>query len=94
MGGNGAPAAAPPLTLQSLAAPGGARSAQHQPAEKPMYTAEDISKFFTDCAAGRWRHREQERAAIEADIFRAQHEGRVIASRRYTPPQPPRGFTQ
>lgn len=91
---SGAPAAAPPLTLQDLAAPGGARPVATQPTEKPMYTAEDISKFFTDCASGKWRHREAERAAIEADIFRAQHEGRVIVSRRFTPPPPPTGFTR
>lgn len=90
---NGAAAAAPPLTLAQLAAPGGTRSAQHPPAEKPTYTQEQIAKFFTECAAGKWRHREPERAAVEADIFRAQHEGRVITGQRYIPPSPPRGFT-
>jgi len=92
---NGAPAPAPPLTLTQLAAPGGARSAQQQPAEKPVYSTEDITRFYTEVAAGRWRHREQERAAIDQDIMRAQHEGRIILNqRRFTPPEPPRGMTR
>jgi hypothetical protein len=91
----GAPAAAPPLTLQQLAAPGGARSASLMPAEKPTYTTEDITRFYTECAQGKWRHREQDRAAIDADIHRAQHEGRILlANRRYTPPSPPQGFSR
>jgi hypothetical protein len=92
---NSAPAPAPPLTLAQLAAPGGARSAQHQPAEKPVYSTEDITRFYTEVAAGRWRHREQERVAVDADIMRAQHEGRIMLNqRRYTPPEPPRGMTR
>jgi hypothetical protein len=92
--GTGAPAAVPPLTLAALAAPGSSRSAQPPPAEKPVYTTEDITRFYTEVAAGRWRHREQERAAIDADIMRAQHEGRITTGRRYVPPQPPSGMTR
>lgn len=92
---NGAPAPAPPLSLERLAAPGGARSASHMPAEKQMYSTEDITRFYTEVAAGKWRHREQERAAVDQDIHRAQHEGRIILNpRRFTPPDPPKGMTR
>jgi len=92
---NGAPAATPPLALASLAAPGGTRSASQMPAEKRMYTTEDITRFYTEVAAGKWRNREADRAAIDADISRAQHENRIIFNqRRYTPPSPPEGFTR
>jgi hypothetical protein len=92
--GNGAPAATPPLALSALAAPGGARSASQGPAEKRTYTADDITRFYTEVAAGRWRGRDAERAEVDADIMRAQHEGRILTAQRYTPPEPPRGFTR
>jgi len=92
---NGAPVASPPLTLQQLAAPGGARSAQPMPAEKPVYTTEDITRFYTEVAAGKWRHRDADRAAVDRDIHQAQHEGRIILNqRRFTPPAPPNGQTR
>lgn len=92
---NGAPAATPPLALAALAAPGGTRSASQLPAEKRMYTTEDITRFYTEVAAGKWRAREADRAAMDADISRAQHEGRIILNpRRFTPPSPPEGFTR
>jgi len=84
----GPPAAAPGvplgtrLSLDQLAAPGRAQSSAQMPADKPMYTAQDISRFYTDCAAGKWRTREAERAAIDADIIAAQHEGRIIPDQR------------
>lgn len=90
----GAPVATPPLALASLAAPGGARSAPQTPAEKPVYTTEDITRFYTEVAAGKWRARDQERATIDADIMRAQHEGRIITKRAFAPPPPPQGFTR
>ena len=90
-----APAAAPPLSLASLAAPGGARSASPAPADKPTYTTDDITRFYTEVAAGKWRHRDQERAQIDRDIHQAQHEGRIILTqRRYVPPAPPSGMTR
>jgi hypothetical protein len=91
---NGAPAATPQLALSDLAAPGGARSASHAPAEKRTYSTEDISRFYTEVAAGRWRGRDKERAEIDADIMRAQHEGRILLNnRRFTPPDAPRGYS-
>jgi hypothetical protein len=56
------------------------------PADKPMYTAQDISRFYTECAAGKWRTREADRAAIDADIIAAQHEGRIIPDQRTVRP--------
>lgn len=92
---NGAPAPAPPLSLTSLAAPGGARSASPAPAEKRMYTTADITRFYTEVAAGKWRGRDQERAAMDMDIHQAQHEGRIILpNRRFAPPTPPNGATR
>ena len=93
---NGAPAPVPPLNLASLAAPGGVRSApQSMPAERPIYTTQDITRFYTEVAAGKWRNRETERAQIDADISRAQHEGRIILQQpRYVPPEPPQGYTR
>lgn len=70
------------LSLDQLAAPGRPHSGTQQPASKPVYTAQDISRFYTECAAGKWRTREGERAAIDADIIAAQHEGRILADQR------------
>lgn len=71
------------ITLESLAAPGRARSAAGDPpAEKPMYTPQQISQFYVDVAQGRYRGREAEKAQIEADIHMAQFEGRILDTRR------------
>jgi hypothetical protein len=70
------------LSLDQLAAPGRAHSGTQQPASKPVYTAQDISRFYTECAAGKWRTREADRAAIDADIIAAQHEGRILPDQR------------
>lgn len=74
------------LSLDQLAAPGRAHSAAQQPADKPFYTAQDITRFYTDVAAGKWRTREADRAAIDADIIAAQHEGRIIPDQRTARP--------
>lgn len=81
-------ASAPPLaqsgngsgkpSLADFAAPGRARSApQNLPPDKPMYTQAWIAKFYADKLAGKYRGRETDVAAVEADIFQAQHEGRI-----------------
>ena len=69
----------PRPSLEDFAAPGRAKSAAtgQVPAEKPVYTRPEITKFYTDCAAGRWRGREEERKRIDADIQLAGIEGRV-----------------
>jgi len=86
--GDGTRSAAPPLsngqaserpTLESFAAPGRARSGpQTLPPDKPIYTQAQIAKFSDEKRRGLWRGREADVQAIEADIFRAQHEGRLI----------------
>lgn len=78
---------APALDLSTLAAPGRAHSAGGQPAEKPVYTSADITRFYTEVASGKWRGREAQRAAIDADIAQAQHEGRIIQDQRNVLPR-------
>jgi hypothetical protein len=80
--------------LDDLAAPGRAHSAGGAPAEKPVYTAEEITRFYADVAAGRWRGRDADRIAIDADIMLAGREGRIIPNARTTVPAPPHGFTR
>jgi hypothetical protein len=64
--------------LEDFAAPGRARSApQTTPPEKPFYSQASIAKFYADKLAGKFRGREAEVAQVEADIFQAQHEGRI-----------------
>jgi hypothetical protein len=74
------------ISLESLAAPGSARSAASSlPAEKPMYTPQQITQFYVDVAQGKYRGRESEKARIEADIHMAQFEGRISETRRSYP---------
>jgi hypothetical protein len=69
----------PRPSLEDFAAPGRAKSAATGtvPAEKPVYTRPEITKFYTDVAAGRWRGREDERKRIDNDIQLAGIEGRI-----------------
>jgi hypothetical protein len=65
-------------SLEQFAAPGRARSApQELPPDKPIYTTAWIAKFSADKLMGKYRGREADAEAIEQDIFRAQHEGRI-----------------
>ncbi len=66
-------------TLEDFAAPGRARSAPqgNLPPDKPMYTAAWIAQFTQDKLRGVYRGREADANAIEADIWQAQHEGRI-----------------
>jgi hypothetical protein len=86
--GNGA-ASAPPASngLERFAAPGPTRSApasSRAPAGPQHFTTGDITRFYTDRTAGRWKGREAEANAYEAEIFKAQRAGRI----RPGPPQP------
>lgn len=66
------------VPLADLAAPGKAKSAAAQPpAEKPIFTRAQISSFYADVAAGKFRGRDTEKNAVEAQIFGAQREGRI-----------------
>lgn len=74
------PAITPPgkVSLEELAAPGRAKSAASDtPAAKPVFMRAQISQFFADVAAGKYRGREKEKDQIEAAIFAAQAEGRI-----------------
>ena len=65
-------------SLLDYAAPGRARSEpQPLPPGKPTYTRHQMQRFYDDVRRGAYRGREADQAAIEADIFRAQHEGRI-----------------
>ncbi len=67
--------------LESLAAPGRARTPAHTtvPAEKQIITTADINAFYAAKARGAYNGREAEFAALEAELFKAQREGRVRA---------------
>lgn len=68
------------VPLETFTAPGRAAPAPASapPGQKPTYTRAGIAQFYTDKAAGKWRGREVDAANLEADIFRAGPEGRVI----------------
>jgi hypothetical protein len=67
------------IPLESLAAPGRAKSAAANgaPTEKPVFTRAQITQFYLDKTNGRFRGRESEAARIEQQIFEAQNEGRI-----------------
>lgn len=67
------------VPLETLAAPGRAKTAAAPPApaEKPTFTRAFITKFYSDSAAGKYRGREQEKNRVEAQIFEAEREGRI-----------------
>lgn len=69
----------PKVPLADLAAPGRAKTAASDstPAEKPIITRDQISLFYADVAAGKYRGREADKKATEDQIFAAQREGRI-----------------
>ena len=76
-----APAAPPKPGLESLAAPGKARtSAQpNAPTEKQIITTADVNAFYDAVRKGYYNGREAEKNALEQELFAAQREGRVRA---------------
>jgi hypothetical protein len=78
----GQPPAPQRVTLEQLAAPGRARAAAIAPAGKPVWTAAGISQFYMDVAAGKFRGRDADRIATEADLMAAQREGRIQVNPR------------
>lgn len=69
------------VSLSTLAAPGKAKATATTPVapvEKRQISRAEITKFYADSAAGLYRTREPERAKIEAEIFSAQREGRIV----------------
>lgn len=72
------PGAVQKVPLETFAAPGRAKStAPNNPVEKPIITRAEITRFYMDKAAGRYRGREDAANKFEADIFKAENEGRI-----------------
>lgn len=70
--------AAQKVPLETFAAPGRAKSAAATPpAEKPIISRAQVSQFYLDVAAGKYRGREDEKNRLEAMIFSANAEGRL-----------------
>ena len=71
----------PKVPLESLAAPGRARTAApastQSPAEKPFISRADVTSFYADLARGVYRGRDDEKNRIEKMIFDAQRDGRI-----------------
>ena len=66
------------VPLETFAAPGRAKSAAETPAEKPLISRSQISAFYAQCSAGKFRGNEAERVRLEKMIFDAQAEGRIV----------------
>lgn len=70
----------PAVALETLAAPGRARPAGGETqvsTEKPVYSRADITKFYADSRKGLYAGRQAEYDAMQADLTRAQAEGRI-----------------
>lgn len=72
------PAAPAAPSLESQVAPTTAATSAPAPAQKPVYTQGFITQFYRDVQRGAYRGREQDAAAIEADINLAAAEGRIM----------------
>lgn len=66
--------------LEKQIAPAKAKSSNRQPQKDRVYSHKDIADFYADVRRGVYRGRDDERARIEADIFTAQVEGRIVAT--------------
>lgn len=72
------PAIPAPSSLANQVAPSGAASVAPTAAPaKPFFSEKSITDFYRDLGQGRWKGRETEAAAIEAEINSAVAEGRV-----------------
>jgi len=69
---------APPLEALVTPAQGGTQPATPAPSAR-IWTQADIAAFYKDKANGRWTSNPQAAMALEADLFKAQGEGRVTA---------------
>lgn len=67
------------VPLESLAAPGRAKTAAatNAPAEKPIYSRAFVTQFYSDCARGVYRGRDDEKNRIDASIIEAGREKRI-----------------
>jgi hypothetical protein len=76
---NGGVRPSPQFELQSLAAPGRAKSGQPPtPPDKPFFTNSDISRFYADVTKGVYEGRDAEKAQLEQALFSAAKEGRIL----------------
>lgn len=67
------------IPLESLAAPGRASpAAPPVPADKPVISRAQITQFYADVAAGKYRGREAEKLENDAAIVLAANEGRIV----------------
>ena len=68
------PPVVPKVPLERFAAPGRAKAAAGNtpPVEKPSFTRQQITAFYADVNAGKFRGRDDEKNRIERDIFEAQ----------------------
>jgi hypothetical protein len=68
------------IPLESLAAPGRASPAApgSVPADKPIITRQQITQFYADVAAGKYRGREAEKLENDAAIIAASNEDRIV----------------
>lgn len=67
-------------SLEDLAAPGRARSEAVPPGDpsaKPQISRAQISQFYADVRAGKWKGRDEEKNKAEQQIFAAEREGRI-----------------
>lgn len=73
------PALSPAQRLERQVAPGRASAATPapQPKQGKQWTRADIAAFYDAKLRGQYKGREAEASALEADIFKAQREGRV-----------------
>ena len=70
----------PAVALDTLTAPGRAKPASgdsQMPADKPIYSRAQISKFYDDKRRGLYAGRQADADAFEADLTAAQREGRI-----------------
>jgi hypothetical protein len=75
---NGSGRPSPQFELQSLAAPGRAKSGQPPtPPDQPYFTRADITKFYADVTKGLYTGRDADKTALEAQLFQAAKEGRI-----------------
>lgn len=71
----------PAIPLDTLTAPGRAKPAPGEqpgaPADKPIFTRAQIAAFYTAVRQGQYHGRDNDKNALEQQIFAAQRDGRV-----------------
>ena len=68
----------PAVRMEDYAAPETGSGVGGAQQEKRYWRRAEITKFYNDCASGKYRKREKERRRLERDIIAAQTEGRII----------------